>query len=150
MAAALMGGCAHLLSYQKNDAGQEVVWIHSIHWERSSSSASGAGAGFSHAAGMFGVGLAAHIAADLVGRGVSKVVDKAEVPGKVLISFYPDVPRPFMVGGAIGWRDAWPGAEQLLPKTWAILSRDEKGMILLPCPEECAPSKKKAAASAGE
>jgi len=106
VAALLMAGCAHILSYQKNDAGQEVVWIESIHWERSSSSASGAGAGFSHAAGMFGVGLAAHITAHLVGKGVATVVDDARVPGKVLINFYPDVPRPFMAGGAIGWRDA--------------------------------------------
>jgi hypothetical protein len=138
LAAALLGGCA---GQPLQDAkGREVVWVHSVDWDAARAARSGTGAAFSGIGGMFGLGLAGHLVANLAGRAVGHVVDGAPNQGKVAATyFYSDKPKIGEIGGSISWREPWPGAERVLPKRWAILTKDEKGKILLPCDDPCEP-----------
>ena len=109
----LLTGCVG--NPQVSEKGEQIVWISSI-----------------KIIGNDGVEvvvpLNASIASTLVASVLGTMAHNANA-GKYYIGYSPDHSRV----GKIIFRSPWPGAEELKPNTWAILSEDKNGRILLPC-----------------
>lgn len=109
----LIAGCAG--NPRVGQHGENLVWIQSIQVI----------GGDSNALYLPSQG---GIAGALVANTVGLVSNKAN-EGKIHIAYSPDGSR----AGTILFRKPWVGASDLQPHTWAILSKDADGRILLPC-----------------
>lgn len=85
------------------------------------------------------------VSAGLVGAVAGGVIQVIKGP-QVIVSIYDHDTREegapkILVGHTLTLqRKPWPGVENLVPNSWAILALDEDGdKIVLPCPTTCAP-----------
>lgn len=123
-----VSGCA---SPQIGAHGEQLVWIRSIRvMDGSVSPDSNATSIGSQAASMAvsSPGQAGVVGA-LFGIGVGLVGAKNS-EGKLFIEYSPDKSRLFKTLV----RKPWPSSNELQPQSWAILSSDADGRIILPCP----------------
>lgn len=124
----LVSGCAGNPRIGQN--GEQLVWIQHIRVMGGEWTADGniTSIGSQAASMATSSPIQAGLVGALIGIGIG-MAGASEREGKIHIVYSPDGSR---VGKTI-YRKPWPGASELQPKTWAILSSDENGRMLLPC-----------------
>lgn len=132
----LLSGCASMIGKpQVGPHGEDLVWIGSVRYLGGESRPdSNVSSTVAQAASM---ATSSPMQAGLVGGVVSTVLsmggtNKSEP--KIQIFYWPTSQTVLRPSFPQLYRKPWPGASGLEAKSWAILSRDEIGPILLPCP----------------
>lgn len=117
-----------------------MVWVSKLDRDTRAGEPASVGSFFGQLAGAFGLGMVGKVVTDLTAQGVTKATMGESQRQKIYVSYCNRKPTsmlPTMTCAAVTWRDAWPGSESLRAKSWAYVSQDEKGTILLPCDSSC-------------
>lgn len=135
-----LAGCASSMQPRAGENGEKLVFVKSIKgvWLPD-----GGGALAGQAVSGPLAGGANPVAAGAVGGVVGLLVQAIRGPEVLVeVNDYGTGKRPSgasLVSGKTLQRKPWPGIERLAPGTWAILSTDEDGEIVIACPSECQP-----------
>lgn len=130
-------GCASINKQQFGQNGEPLVWIKQIQVIRPSMNPDGTAVsiGSQIASAALTSPIQAATVGALAGVGVG-MAGSSNAEGQIHVLYFAKDPGDggvFLPGGGTILRKPWNGSSELQAKTWAILSNDKDGRILLPC-----------------
>lgn len=130
----LLSGCASMSKPQVGSHGEQLVWIGvmKIHGGETQPDSNVASIG----AQVASMGTSSPVQAGLVGGLLSVALSMGgsnKVEPRLQILYWPTANTSAGFSYPQIYRKPWPGSSELKAKSWAILSSDEKGPLLLPC-----------------